>query len=300
MSIHRLLGDNVAPFLNEHYQKLPYSQAGAAAELCELGSWDVLAKALSAPGAEAMVVRRNRRYEGPLPASADQARRLVDEGYTLLVMHAERHDERLAELARGFSADFAAPVNVHMYCTPAEQYGFAWHYDAEEVFIVQTTGRKEYSLRKNTVNPWPIEETLPADMQYEREIMPLLKCLLNAGDWLYIPSGYWHMGAASETAISLAIGVMPRTGIDLYDHARRHVLDSLLWRQRLPVLGKASQLSDDELRAAILQLAEQLGDDFKRMITGPAFLDRMVDALKETTDEKMNHGAHREHGEKKK
>lgn len=276
MSLRHLLGDAVPSFIDQFYTKLPHSQAGSAAALCELGSWEVLAKAFSTPGADTMVVRRNQRYEGPAPRIAAEAQRLVQEGYTLLVKHAERHDARLADLARDFAADLAGEVNIHMYCTPAEQHGFAWHYDAEEVFIVQTTGRKEYSLRKNTVNPWPLEETLPADMRYEREVMPLMKCQLAAGDWLYIPSGYWHMATASETAISLAIGVMPRTGIDLLDAVRPRLLDSLLWRQRLPVLGSAATLDDQQLAAALAATAEQLGEDFKRLIAQPGLLRDFV------------------------
>ena len=283
MSLRQLLGDQVAPFIDQFYSKLPHSQAGAAAALCEWGSWDVLAQALQSPEADIMVVRRNQRYAGPPPTTAAEAQQLVADGYTLLVKHAERHHEQLAKLAQGFTADLAAEVNIHMYCTPAEQYGFAWHYDAEEVFIVQTTGRKEYSLRKNTVNPWPLEETLPADMKYEREIMPLMKCMLNAGDWLYIPSGYWHMAAASETAISLAIGVMPRTGVDIFNHLRPQVLDSLLWRQRLPVVGEAATLSDEQLRFALSQLAEQLSDDLRRLITRPAFIDSLLAQLRQSS-----------------
>lgn len=275
-----LLGDAVPSFIDQFYTKLPHSQAGSAAALCELGSWDVLAQALSARDANTMVVCRNQRYDGPTPQTIADAQRLVAEGYTLLVKHAERHDERLAELARGFAADLAGEVNVHMYCTPAEQYGFAWHYDAEEVFIVQTTGRKEYSLRKNTVNPWPLEETLPVDMKYEREIMPLMKCQLAAGDWLYIPSGYWHMASASETAISLAIGVMPRTGIDLLNALRPRLLDSLLWRQRLPVLGDAATLNEQQLKTALAAIADQLGEDFIRLIKQPGFLREFVSRVR--------------------
>ena len=55
------------------------------------------------------------------------------------------------------------------------------------------------------------EETLPADMKYEREQMPLLKCPLAAGDWLYIPAGYWHMGHSEEASLTLSIGVMSPT-----------------------------------------------------------------------------------------
>src|SRR5687768_11598291 len=101
MSLRQLVGDDTASFIDQFYLKLPYSRAGAAAGLCDWGSWDVLLKALQVPGADSMVVRRNQRYQGPPPATREAAERLVAEGYTLLVKHAERHDERLAKLARG-------------------------------------------------------------------------------------------------------------------------------------------------------------------------------------------------------
>ena len=117
-------------------------------------------------------------YRGPLPKDAAGARALGDEGYTIFIRHAERHHPGLAELAREFEATFLGPVNIHVFATPAGAPGFSWHYDAEDVFIIQTAGEKEYSLRKNTVNPWPLEETLPEDMQYEREQMPLMRVLM--------------------------------------------------------------------------------------------------------------------------
>jgi hypothetical protein len=88
------------------------------------------------------------------------------------------------------------------------------------------------------------------------------------------------MGAASETAISLAIGVMPRTGIDLYDHFRRLALDSMVWRQRLPVLGQASTLDEEQLRAAVLELAKQLFTDFERAVTRPSFINSLIRDLR--------------------
>src|SRR4051812_9790966 len=112
MSIRQLLGDQAAAFIEQFYMKLPHSQAGAAAGLCGLGSWDALVAVLQSPQSDSMVVRRNQRYEGPPPRNREDAERLVAEGYTLLVKHAERHDEHLARLASGFAADFAAEVNI--------------------------------------------------------------------------------------------------------------------------------------------------------------------------------------------
>jgi ribosomal protein L16 Arg81 hydroxylase len=278
VNLQDLLGEVPLPrFVGEYYQRLPYSAAGGAAAWERLGTWDSLISAISQESADVLVCRRNQQLAGPLPRDEAAALKLVLEGYTLLVRHAERHCPPLAQVAAAFAADFAAPVNVHLYCTPAGQFGFGWHYDAEEVFIVQTTGRKEYWLRKNTVNPWPLEESLPADMQYEREIMPLVRCELAAGDWLYIPSGYWHRAQSQETSISLAIGVQPRTAIDVLDALRPQLVESLFWRQRLPVAG-AARGDEEQLRVEFAARFRELGQELARLLADPEQAERMIAA----------------------
>jgi len=282
VSPQTLLGEvSLQQFVADHFQRLPYSRSGMASSLLGLAGWEQLVALLAQPAADVNVCRSNQQYQESPPHTADAAARLVSEGYTLLVRHAERLEPRLQELAAAFERDFAAPVNIHVYCTPGGEHGFGWHYDAEEVFIVQTAGRKEYELRKNTVNPWPVEETLPADMRYEREIMPLLRCELAAGDWLYIPSGYWHRAIAKEMAISLAIGVMPRTGVDFYAFLRKKALDSLLWRQRLPVMGAASALESEELRRCLGTILVDLKRDLERQLADPQLAEQFARFLTE-------------------
>ncbi|MBW3541155.1 MAG: cupin domain-containing protein [Planctomycetes bacterium] len=283
MTLERLLGDtSPAFFLEQVFARQPFSMAGTAtarsgrlqpaADLCNLADWSTIERSLAAPDADLMLAREGRRYDGPLPRTLDAARHFFDEGWTLLVRHAERHDERLAQLAEGLSRDFAAPVDVHLYATPAGQQGFGWHYDAEDVFIIETAGEKEYSLRKNTVNPWPLIETLPRDMKFEREQSPLMQCLLAAGDWLYIPNGWWHVARAKTHAISIAAGVLAPAALDVFDFLRRRLVDSLLWRQRLPITGEAAPLSEDERLDRHRELFAQLADDLARTFKDEAFL----------------------------
>lgn len=261
----------VATFLDRVFLRQPFSRPHDADDLCSLGTWDTVDRVLGQPGADVLVCRQGQRRDGAPPSAAD-ARNLFAEGYTLLVRHAERHDSRLAGLAQAFARELGAVVDVHMYCTPAGQHGFGWHYDAEDVFIIQTQGLKEYSLRKNTVNPWPLVETLPADMKYERELMPLLKCPLAAGDWLYIPNGYWHVAQSVEDSISLAVGVLMPSAIDALDVARQRLLDSLLWRQRLPVAGDVAAESPEEQIARYREVFAELGDDLARLFQDEAFV----------------------------
>ena len=278
MAIEQLLGDiSRESFLEDYYLKRPLALSGVSQPFAGLGSWDTVAQIAEHPEADLMIVRQGERWPGENPPTGEALRRLHDEGYTVLARHAERQHPGLAQLAAEFQRDFDGQVDVHLYCTPGKQFGFGWHYDAEEVFILQTEGTKEYSLRKNTVNPWPLVETLPADMRYEREIMPFMNCSLSAGDMLYIPGGFWHRAAAQTDSISLAIGVLPATGIDLFDFLRARLLESLRWRQRLPAAGDVNPADCETLQgqysAAIDELTADLLRELKRPDLVRAFLD---------------------------
>lgn len=321
MSLEPLLGEfPLEQFLERYYLKLPYALPAAAQSLRQLGSWQTLGQILAPSAAnpaepaatvDMLVARHDKLWgERRVPAFSE-AVELFREGFTLVVRQAQRQVPPLSELAAGFAAELGGPVNIHMYFTPPGEHGFAWHYDAEEVFIVQTAGRKEYQLRKNTVQPWPLEETIPADMRFEREIMPLSRVTLAAGDWLYIPAGYWHRAeAAAElepaaesgatdpgdgkhppAAISLAIGVMAPAAIQILDFLRATLPASILWRGRLPIAtaiaaageqGPIDQQAQSELWEPVLQM---LTDDFRRTLRQPGFPQELLDYLKQQAEE---------------
>lgn len=273
MILDRLLGNGSRQsFLDDFFLRLPFSMPGTAAEMAGLATWDRLEAILARPEADAMVVRQGRRHDPGETPSGKEYRTLHESGHTILVRHAERNDAALADLAREFEEEFRAPVDLHIYCTPGEEYGFGWHYDAEDVFILQSSGSKEYSLRKNTVNPWPLAETMPRDMRYEREIMPVMQCLLEPGDWVYIPHGYWHVGRAQEPSISLAVGLLMPSAVDVYDSLRQRLLDSPLWRQRLPVIPHDESADERQVSSRYEEIFAQLGDDLSRALRDPALL----------------------------
>jgi ribosomal protein L16 Arg81 hydroxylase len=272
MPFAQLLG-SLSPqaFLEQYFLKLPLAMAGGCRHLVELGNWDAVRHLLAQPDVDVLVGREGQPWQGPTPGP-DDARGVLEQGYTIGIRHAEKHHAGLAALAAEFAADFAAPVDLHLYLTPAGEAGFGWHYDAEDVFILQTHGSKEWSLRKNTVNPWPLVETIPQDMRYREELMPLSRCQLAAGDWLYIPAGYWHSTQAAEESISLSVGLMTPTAIDLLDALRRRLLDSMRWRQRLPTAGRISHLEEAQLREQYRAIIADLAQDLARELTDERFL----------------------------
>ncbi len=276
-----LVNQTKAEFLENYFLRLPFAQPQGCGDLVKRKGWEIMDAILSSPEADVMVVKSGERWPESRTPKLDEAQKLFQEGYTLLVRHAERQDEELSRIAQGFAEDFRAAVDVHLYWTPGESFGFGWHYDVEDVFILQLEGTKQYSLRKNTVNPWPVLENMPADLRYEREIMPLLQCELAAGDWLYIPHGYWHKADAKSDSLSLAVGVMMPSALDVLDFARRRLIESIRWRQRLPMLEGDDPQSQVELFA-------ELGEEISSLFSDPAFLRQFREHQKDAANPEID------------
>jgi ribosomal protein L16 Arg81 hydroxylase len=244
-------------FVENYYGQLPFSRRGGAAHLAPLLSWPVVGGILAQPGVDALLARDGEAWRGELPDYAG-VRELYAGGYSLVVRHAERHEERLAALAARFERDFGGPANLHLVMTPAQRTGFGWHYDSEEVFIVQAHGTKEYFLRANTVNPWPLAETMPRDLGFEGEVTVVRHCTLGPGDWLYVPAGWWHVAhAGALESHSISIGVSAPSGLELLDFLRRKLRERPDWRRRLPAPGLAPAGSMEQVLA---QLGGALAD----------------------------------------
>jgi 50S ribosomal protein L16 3-hydroxylase len=277
--IEQILGD-LAPgrFLDEYYTRVPCTRAGAAAGFTTFQGWPAVQAILAGTAVDGFLAREGVMWEGGRLPPFPELRAQFDQGHTLVIRSAERHDAEIARLAEGFQRDFAAEVNVHVYCTPPQRSGFGWHYDPEDVFILQTHGSKEYQLRKNTVNPWPLLAQMPKDLRYERERMPVWSCRLRPGDWLYIPTGWWHSARGIEgDSITLAIGLMTPSAIELLDFLKRELLSSLVWRQRLPVLGAANPASPEDLARAHRSMFADLGRDLSRLLGDEALARRFLE-----------------------
>lgn len=269
MILRTLFGEACESFLESHFLIAPFARPGGCRAYCRALGQDELIRAFDGDNLDIVVGRDGQPWHDAVPPkNLDEARNVLAHGGTLCVRHAERHAPAIATLADEFRRDLQAPVDVHLHWTPPMKSGFGWHYDAEDVFVLQIAGSKEWWLRKNTVNPWPLMENLPNDMQYEREVMPAMRCLLGPGDVLYVPHGYWHRTMAGETSLSLSVGMKQPTALDLLDFVRQRLSDSLRWRQRLPYCTDSGREGQQKWQA----MRDGLGRDIARALADPPTL----------------------------
>jgi ribosomal protein L16 Arg81 hydroxylase len=184
----------------------PFASAGTAFGAVPLLDWPAVGRVLEARP-DVLVVQRGRLLDEPAPRSLADARDLFARGVGFVIRHAERADRTFAEVAREFSDDVPGAIRIQLFTTPAGTHGFGWHYDAEEVFIAQTLGRKDYFFRANTIDRDPRLGAQPDFGRIREETTPLMQCTLVAGDWLYLPRGYWHVAKCIEDSLSISIGV---------------------------------------------------------------------------------------------
>jgi 50S ribosomal protein L16 3-hydroxylase len=204
-----LAGTGLESFIESYLGRLPLAApelGRAAASAC---GWSIVDELLASQQADTLVVARGELLPANAPHSLRELRALLERGVGVAVRRADRACEAVAAIAGSVADDLPGEQRTIVFATAKGSNGFAWHFDEEEVFILQTAGDKSYYFRANSVTPRPLRAEPPAFADYRKETSPLMTARLQAGDWLYLPSGYWHAAHAHEDSLSVSIGVLP-------------------------------------------------------------------------------------------
>lgn len=117
---------------------------------------------------------------------------------------------------------FGAKAGANIYASQAGIQAFASHCDPHEVFAVQCEGRKLWRVYGGRADH-PVQATLLSDQAaIERVKGPLvMEVLLEAGDLLYLPRGFYHDAIAQGgRSLHLTFAVQPLYGSGLLDMLR--------------------------------------------------------------------------------
>jgi hypothetical protein len=174
----------------------------------------------------------------PRLKGANLARHLR-EGATLVLDAVDELSGPVEELAKGLELYFRERVQVNLYAGWQTSRGFDLHWDDHDVFILQVTGRKKWSVYGQT-RPYPLVNDIEKAQKPEHE--PLWEGTLEDGDLLYIPRGWWHVAEPlAEPTLHLTVGVHNRSGLDLLRWLSEALRASAPFRRDLPRLASAGE-----------------------------------------------------------
>ena len=245
-------------------------QKGPPGRFTALLPWDELSAILEwhpPPQPQLRLFQENqmvdlRRYidgeVGALRLNAGGLVAALSQGATLVLDAAEDVAPRINVLVEALRDVFHGQVNANVYAGWRKQPGFDVHWDAQEVFVLQLSGRKRWKVwRPTRIHPLrdDFEEAAKPGLSDE----PVFDEILNDGDFLYLPRGWWHTALPlDEPSLHVTLGVALPNGSDFVrwwlPRLRRHAEV----RANLPL--ESDPASRRELVATILKLLESEND----------------------------------------
>lgn len=189
----------------------------------------------------------------------------LDDGATLVLQALHRTWAPLVDFGSQLAHDVGHPVQINAYITPAQNRGFAAHYDVHDVFVLQVSGRKQWTIHAPVVpdplqnQPWEQHRAAVAARVADDE--PVIDVVLEPGDAMYLPRGTIHAAKAlGETSIHLTVGVHPVTRYQLVEHLLHVAQQDAGLRASLPLHADLSDpaVLQPQLAATIAALHEFL------------------------------------------
>jgi ribosomal protein L16 Arg81 hydroxylase len=195
----------------------------------------------STPGRKRVAVPR-LRYE--------KLTQELNNGATLVLDSVDELYEPLRALAEALELFFHERIQINAYAGWKTSRGFDLHWDDHDVFILQVTGRKQWMVHGMTL-AYPLagdpKEPKPTEP-------PLWDHILEAGDLLYIPRGFWHVAyPLNEPTLHLTVGVHNRAGLDLLRWLVNRMRSREVFRMDLPRFA-----TRETIQAHLLQMRSEL------------------------------------------
>ena len=211
--------------------------------------------------------------EQPGRIDLPRAYQLFATGATISLSQLHDRLPSLAALCRAVEKTFSSHFQTNIYFSPPRAQGFKTHFDSHDVFVLQVSGSKLWTLYDTGIvlplRGQVFEPSKHAPGPVTREFT------LHAGDLLYCPRGVYHSARSTdEASLHITLGLIGKTWADVMIEAvSAACLSSPAFRANLPV-GFASAGFDAGQAAATFRA---LVDTFARDAQLAPILDRLAE-----------------------
>ena len=159
--------------------------------------------------------------------------RHFDDGATVVFNQLHKRVPALARLCVALGRRFSSRVQTNVYLTPPDAQGFAPHWDTHDVFVLQISGTKRWSIYDTKVS-LPLRGqrfqpgTPPGHVRDEFELGP--------GSVVYLPRGLMHAARSTgEASLHVTLGLTAFTWAEfLVESVTAAALEEESLRRNLP------------------------------------------------------------------
>lgn len=232
-------------FFDEHYDKhwLLQRQAFQANKF----SWSDLDHALYSwdPSKRLKLIKSGKveleKFTEPYMDLSEQRTRIIKDvlyqymkdGATLILNKVQLHSAVVHDYCMTIAQFVGEKANANAYAAFGGDNALGKHWDTHDVFALQLIGRKRWKLFQPTFEK-PLGHQKSIHHRAECPEEPALDIVLEAGDLLYVPRGWWHeaIPIENEPTFHLAIGLFPP-----------RIIDYLVWicLEQLPAYSEGRQ-----------------------------------------------------------
>jgi ribosomal protein L16 Arg81 hydroxylase len=137
-------------------------------------------------------------------------------GATLIVNRFENFNGAARRLCAEVASFAGLQTMSNGYLSCGGRGTFGKHWDTHDVFAIQLLGRKRWQVFAPTF-PLPLSNQTSDRAASESVTHPMLDCVLEPGDVLYVPRGWWHQALPlEEGSFHLSVGTYAATVYDYF------------------------------------------------------------------------------------
>ena len=201
--------------------------------------------------------------------------RHFDNGSTVIFNQLHARLPTLARLCAALGSRFSSRVQANVYLTPPDSQGFAPHWDVHDVFVLQISGTKRWSIYDTKVR-LPLRGqrfepgTPPGDLSDEFELGP--------GSALYLPRGLMHSARSTgQASLHVTLGLTAFTWAEfLVESVTAAALEEESLRRNLPREFAREGFPASERERLFSQKLELLQSRFDPEVVWRRFRDEVL------------------------
>ena len=152
-----------------------------------------------------------------------------------LIANRIKNEPKVSQFAEAVAQFTGRQVVSSAYVAFGNQSSFRCHWDTRDVFAIQLIGRKRWIVYEPSFDsPLYTQQSKDLEEKYPCPSTPYMDVVLEPGDVLYVPRGWWHNPLPiGEGSFHLALGTFPAYLVNYLEWATEKMKENALARRSM-------------------------------------------------------------------